>query len=105
GLLALQEPMAGPVQPPIYPLMWAREPGSSFLLDPVAMRALIEGVGFVARSWEDVTAELAGRAPAPPHRIQRIIMGDALEAISRAGDTNREQGRIVMVQAVFGRQG
>ena len=25
GLLALQEPMAGPVQPVIYPVMWARD--------------------------------------------------------------------------------
>jgi hypothetical protein len=30
-------------------------------------------------------------------------MGDALEAIAQVGQRNREEGRIVMVQAVFER--
>jgi SAM-dependent methyltransferase len=34
GLLALQEPMAGPVQPPIFPVMWARDAATSFLRSP-----------------------------------------------------------------------
>jgi ubiquinone/menaquinone biosynthesis C-methylase UbiE len=41
GLLALQEPMAGPVQPPIFPLMWARDAAASFLRTPQEMRAMI----------------------------------------------------------------
>jgi len=101
GRLALQEPMAGTVQPPIYPLMWARDAGSSFLLEPKAMRALIEGAGFTARAWDDVTAETSRGGPAPPQSIQRLVMGEALEAIARAGEKNRDEGRIVMVQAVF----
>jgi len=101
GRLALQEPMAGPVQPPVYPLMWARDAGSSFLLEPKAMRALIEGAGFTARAWDDVTAETSRGGPAPPQSIQRLVMGEALEAIARAGEKNRDEGRIVMVQAVF----
>ena len=31
GVLAFQEPMAGSVQPPIYPLMWARDAVNQFL--------------------------------------------------------------------------
>lgn len=34
GLLALQEPMAGPVQPIVFPVMWARDAGASFLRRP-----------------------------------------------------------------------
>ena len=30
-------------------------------------------------------------------------MGEALEAITRAGQRNRDEGRIVMIQAVFER--
>ena len=107
GLLALQEPMAGPVQPPIFPLMWAREPAQSFLRAPAEMRALIQRAGFQLRAWDDVTAETSGPAAGavvPPHSIQRLIMGEALEAITRAGQRNREEGRIVMVQAVFERR-
>jgi hypothetical protein len=85
-------------------MMWAREPGASFLRPPSEMLALIESVGFTARAWDDLTAEVAGPATAaPPHAIQRIVFGEALEAIVRAGQRNREEERIVMVQAVFER--
>ena len=104
GRLAFQEPMAGPVDPPIYPMMWAREPGTSFLRRPPEMLAIVEAAGFTARAWDDVTAETGGsRGGVVQHSIQRIVMGDALEAIIRAGDRNREEGRLVMVQAVFDR--
>jgi MPBQ/MSBQ methyltransferase len=106
GLLALQEPMAGPVQPPIFPVMWARDAATSFLRVPVEMRALIEAAGFRVRAWDDVTAEIAGSGPnaeVPTHSIQALVMGDALAAITRAGRRNRDEGRIVMVQAVFDR--
>ena len=104
GLLALQEPMAGPVQPPIFPLMWARDASTSFLRTPDDMRATIEAAGFVARAWEDVTAEIAGPstgATVPPHSIQRIVMGDGLDDIIAAGHRNREEQRIVMTHGVF----
>jgi SAM-dependent methyltransferase len=104
GRLALQEPMAGPVTPPIFPMMWARDAGSSFLRTPPEMLALIEAAGFTVRAWDDVTAETAGSGgPVPAHSIQRIVMGDALDEIIRAGEKNREEHRIVLVQAVFDR--
>jgi MPBQ/MSBQ methyltransferase len=106
GLLALQEPMAGLVQPPIFPVMWARDASTSFLRVPVEMRALIEAAGFRARAWDDVTSEIAGSgsdAAVPTYGIQALVMGEALTAISHSGRRNRDEGRIVMVQAVFDR--
>jgi len=106
GLLALQEPMAGPTQPLVFPVMWARDASQSFLRTPAEMRAVIETAGFRARAWDDVTAETAGPpagSPVPAHSVQRIIMGDDLEAISRAGQQNRDESRVVLVQAVFER--
>jgi MPBQ/MSBQ methyltransferase len=106
GLLALQEPMAGPVQPVVYPVMWARDASASFLRTPEQMRAVIEAAGFRARAWEDVTAETAGPATGaavPAHSIQRLVMGDALDAIIAAGHRNRAEGRIVSIQGVFER--
>lgn len=106
GRLAFQEPMAGPVQPPIYPLMWARDPSTSFLGTPAEMRATIERAGFTNRAWDDVTAETAGPATAetiPAHSIQRIVMGEALDEIIRNNHHNREERRLVLVQAVFDR--
>jgi SAM-dependent methyltransferase len=104
GLLAIQEPMAGPRQPVIFPVMWAPDATTSFLRAPDEMRAVMEGAGFRVRAWDDVTAELAGPstgAAVPAHAIQRIVMGKAVDAITRAGQRNRDEGRIVMVQAVL----
>src|SRR5262245_26371491 len=56
GRLALQEPMAGPVQPPVFPVMWARDARTSFLRAPDDMRAVIERAGIRVRHWDDVTA-------------------------------------------------
>jgi ubiquinone/menaquinone biosynthesis C-methylase UbiE len=106
GRLALQEPMAGPVAPLLYPVMWARDATASFLRTPAAMRAVIEGAGFRARVWDDVTAETAGSATAadiPAHSIQRLVMGDAIDEIIRVGHRNRDERRLVSIQAVFER--
>ena len=106
GRLALQEPMAGPVAPLLYPVMWARDPTTSFLRTPAEMRTVIEGAGFRLRVWDDVTAETAGPATAtaiPAHSIQRLVMGDAIDEIIRVGHRNRDEGRLVSIQAVFER--
>ena len=106
GRLALQEPLAGPVQPPIYPVMWARDASTSFLRPPDELRALIEAAGFRTRVWDDVTAETTRPAvppvvPAPS--IQAIVMGDALDAINQNGKRNSDEGRLLLAQAVFDR--
>jgi SAM-dependent methyltransferase len=106
GLLAIQEPMAGPVQPLVYPVMWARDASTSFLCTPAQMREVIESAGFRVRVWDDVTAETAGPATGasiPAHSIQRLVMGDAIDAIIRAGHQNRDGDRLVLIQAVFDR--
>jgi SAM-dependent methyltransferase len=106
GRLALQEPMTGTVAPPVYPVMWARDESTSFLRAPAEMRAVIEAAGFRALVWDDVTAETAGPptgAAVPPHSIQRLVMGETIDAIIRAHRRNSEEGRLVSVQAVFER--
>jgi SAM-dependent methyltransferase len=106
GVLAIQEPMAGSVQPPIYPLMWARDATTSFLRTPAEMRALIEAAGFRTRAWDDVTAATAGPGsdiPLPAHSIVSIVMGGEFAAIRQAGNRNREEGRLVTILGVFDR--
>ena len=106
GLLVTQEPMAGSVGPVLFPVMWASDASSSFLRSPAEMRALIETAGFRARAWDDVTEETAGpRDPAaiPAHSAQRLIMGERLDEIIRVGHRNRDEGRLISVQAVFER--
>jgi ubiquinone/menaquinone biosynthesis C-methylase UbiE len=105
GLLVTGEPMAGPVSPIVFPVMWARDASASFLRTPDDMRAVMERAGFRVRVWDDVTDELAGPSPGgtPPHFGPRLIMGAALDEIVRAQERNRKEGRIVMIQAVLER--
>ena len=104
GRYVLQEPMAGSVQPPLFPLMWADDPTTNFLRTPAEMRALIENAGFRVRAWDDVTMEASGgRAPARGPSIQSLVMGDRLATIGDIGRRNRDEGRIVMIQAVLER--
>lgn len=101
GSYVFQEPMAGPVQPPLYPLMWAADASTSFLRTPQEMRALVEAAGLRVRAWDDVTMETSGgKAPAHGSSIQSLVMGERLAAIAHTGRRNRDEGRVVMVQAV-----
>ena len=103
GVLAIQEPMAGPVEPRVYPLMWASEPAHDHVRSQAAMRAVIERAGFRTLEWSEVRVERpASGTPAPAHTIQRLVMGDArIAEIMRATLVNEAERRLVMVQAVF----
>jgi len=105
GRLAFQEPMAGPVQPLLFPVMWARDATTSFLRTSGEMRALIEAAGFRVHTWDVLPAlpGLARDAAVPAHNIYHLVMGDAMAAITQAGDRNRDEGRMVTVQAVCDR--
>jgi MPBQ/MSBQ methyltransferase len=106
GRLALQEPMAGPLQPLIYPVMWARDASTSFLRTPEEMRKMIASAGFSLRLWEDTKAVKASAGTSSPitvPRIQSLVMGDQITAIRSAGRRNNAEGRLIMLQAVFDR--
>jgi SAM-dependent methyltransferase len=102
GRLAIQEPMLGPNQPPIYPLMWATDASTSFLLTPDEMREVVEQAGFHARAWNDATPppRQTTAGPAGP-TIQRLVMGAHLDAILAAGQRNSAERRLVSFEGVF----
>jgi sarcosine/dimethylglycine N-methyltransferase len=103
GRLATQEPVAGPVQPPHFPLMWARDAAGSFLLTAGALRALIQASGFSERVWEEVTSPPPQTAAVEPN-IQTLAMGDRLPAIQASNTRNWAERRLASITGVFTRE-
>jgi ubiquinone/menaquinone biosynthesis C-methylase UbiE len=102
GRLAQLEPVAGPVQPPHFPLMWAREAADSHLLAADALHAVILATGFTARYWHPA-ATFRESAPSPeaaPHTIQSLVMGERLAAIQEARARNTAEDRLRTVLLV-----
>ena len=56
GTLALYDILAGPAEPVVYPVPWARRPESSFLVTPETLRELLVATGFTVTLWQDRTA-------------------------------------------------
>ena len=102
GRLAQLEPVAGPVQPPHFPLMWASEPANSHLLAAAALREVITAAGFSAHYWNPAIRfpEPAANAASPAPTIQRLIMGERLTAIREAGARNAAEDRLHSILAV-----
>jgi SAM-dependent methyltransferase len=103
GRLVTQEPMAGPIEPRIYPLMWADDPSSDHIRSPDDLRAVIEAAGFTVRDWSEVRiGPPPADAPRPAVTVQSLVMGDErLAAIMSASRRNEDEDRVTMVQAVF----
>ena len=104
GSLAIQEPVAGPVQPPHFPLMWAVDASGSFLLTTDGLRRLIVGNGFTERAFVETTTSPPQTTAQPEGTsIQRLVMGDRLPAILGANKPNWEEKRLASVHGVFTR--
>jgi SAM-dependent methyltransferase len=105
GRLAQLEPVAGLVQPPHFPLMWASDPSQSHVLAADALRATITAAGFTVRSWNPAVRfpEPAASAAPTALTIQRLIMGERLSAIREASARNTAEDRLRSVLAVCGR--
>lgn len=102
GRLAQLEPVAGPMQPPHFPLMWASESVNSHLLSATALREVMTATGFSERYWNPAISfpEPAVSAADTSITIQRLIMGERLTAIREAGARNTAEGRLHSVLAV-----
>lgn len=106
GRLVFQEVFAGPAGGELhYPVHWAREPATSFLVPPEAAREVLQAAGFEERSWLEVEPE-APPAPAPGRPAldaARIVHGADAEIMGANSRRNQAEGRVVYVRAVLAR--
>jgi ubiquinone/menaquinone biosynthesis C-methylase UbiE len=113
GRLGLQEVAAGPGGEPHYPVQWAREPKTSFLLTQQETRQKLEAIGFRVRVWQDTTEDalVAARRRArnvegpPPVLGTHLIIGDDWRAMFRNSARNLEERRTELFNTVLERAG
>jgi hypothetical protein len=104
GRFSCEETVQGPTGPPTFPLPWATDASSSFLVTPAAMRAALEAGGLHVLSQTDITAtglaflrDMAGkiaRGEAPP-MLNQVVMGDDFPMRQRNTAEGTASGRLL----------
>jgi SAM-dependent methyltransferase len=92
----------------VYPVPWARDASTSFLLSEVATRAALEGAGFRAAVWRDDTQTardwfketMAGSA-APGGLNLGVVMGPEIREMTGNLARNLREGRLRLLSAVL----
>ena len=112
GRLIFQTIVAGPVPGVHYPVMWARDAGTSFLEPPDTLRQMLSDAGFRELVWVDVSSNpemtmsagirAADRRGAPP--LPAILFPDEWDQIRANIARNREENRLLIVYAVYERE-
>ena len=109
GRLALHEILAGSISPIRYPVPWASDPSTSFLVSPHRLKATIADSGFLQAAWQDDTPKCIEWARRPLGRVDSPELSSALDALlgpdyrERIQNIRRNliEGRIEVVQAVY----
>lgn len=107
GRLVFQDIFQGPGGEIHYPVPWAGDDSTSFLVAPEEARKAAETAGFQVTEWRDVTEAClawykklpdASGMPLPPLGLHLILGGNARE--KRVNQLkNLQEGRAVLVQA------
>lgn len=112
GRLAFYDILQGPGGPPYYPVPWAADAGTNFLLTPEALRGQLEGIGFHILVWEDRSREAVAwfqelfertRREGRPVLGLHLVMGANARLKSENQLRNLTEGRILLVQGVVER--
>jgi len=113
GTLAIYDILAGPSDPVLFPVPWARTPDTSFLVQPDELRGLLDDAGFKVKQWSDTTdaartwfvalAEKIRSEGLPPIGFH-ILLGADFPVMAQNQRRNLEEGRIVLAQIVASRE-
>jgi SAM-dependent methyltransferase len=112
GRFAIYDVVAGSGDALYFPVPWARDPSTSFLVTPDAMRATLDRQGFRVMDWTDRTeagiawfeTQLRARATAPaapPAFALPLAMGPEFPAMAANLGRNLREGRIGLIQALL----
>ncbi|WP_431689273.1 class I SAM-dependent methyltransferase [Hahella sp. NBU794] len=109
GVMAIYDILAGPSGPVLFPVPWARTPATSFLVEPVELRQLLEEAGFVISDWTDSTEAALTWFTSLVENIQKnglpplgfhVLMGSDFQVMAQNQGRNLQDGRITLAQVV-----
>jgi ubiquinone/menaquinone biosynthesis C-methylase UbiE len=114
GRMAIYDVLHSHGGPLIYPVPWARDESTSFVMTPEGMREVLEKTGFAVESWIDRTAdarlwfeELAKRQEENPSVSRplglHIAMGPDFRIMSGNLRRNLLEGRACLIEAILRR--
>lgn len=117
GLLALYEILSGSAVPIYYPVQWASDAGTNFLVPQDRFQRELSAAGFELKTWQEMTdqcrqwfqilaTKMAKRpkGAAPPLGLN-LIIGSTTAEKARNTLRNLAQDRIRVIYALFKRQG
>jgi len=109
GILAINDVLAGPSGPVLFPVPWARTADTSYLIEPGALSSFLKATGFTIIDWSDTTdaalrwfeslAEKIRKEGFPSLGLQ-VLMGADFLAMAQNQVRNLQDGRIVLGQVV-----
>lgn len=106
GRLALYDAVAIEGRDPLYPVPWARDSSTSFLMTAEATRAVVEKCGFAIRTWRDVSEEArqwfgAQKPLAQSPKIGlHLLLGPDFRIMAGNFGRNITEGRVGLLMAV-----
>ncbi|WP_414440356.1 class I SAM-dependent methyltransferase [Burkholderia sp. 22PA0106] len=111
GRLAIFDVVATSDAPLHYPVPWATDTESSFLVTPERMRSVLEAQGFavqswvdssaVALTWFDARAKRQAQMTSPPPLGLHLVMGPGFRDMTGNLARNLREGRAGLIQAVL----
>jgi SAM-dependent methyltransferase len=112
GVLASYDILSGTGGDVYYPVPWARDTATSFLVSPKQMRNVLEDVGFEIEYWQDTTeigrcwfkrmGDKLRNQGVPPLGIH-ILLGDDFQVMAQNQVRNLEEDCISLIEAVVRR--
>lgn len=94
---------------PVYPVPWARDASTSFLLSEEGTRAALEACGFQALLWRDDTPRVlewlnsSTQSPPPGGLSPGLAIGDDFPVLLSNLGRNLREGRLGVLSAVLAR--
>lgn len=111
GRFAIFDVVAVSGEPLHYPVPWADDADSSFLVTPERMRGVLEAQGFAVQSWVDSSeaaltwfeerAKRQANMTSPPPLGLHLVMGPGFRDMTGNLARNLREGRAGLIQAVL----